>query len=122
MELFEGAICNLGSGISTGIANVAAEEGVLARVCLTNEQGNIGGAPVGAGEAGRRERPAHRMPRSTSPTNLIFTMVAASICRSCHSRNSMLRATSPALADASLSPMVSSTSAIARERSGSAAL
>jgi propionate CoA-transferase len=45
MELFEGAICNLGSGISTGIANIAAEEGVLARVCLTNEQGNIGGAP-----------------------------------------------------------------------------
>ncbi|MDR3473681.1 MAG: CoA-transferase [Devosia sp.] len=45
MELFQGAICNLGSGISTGIANVAAEEGVLDRVCLTNEQGNIGGAP-----------------------------------------------------------------------------
>jgi len=45
MELFEGAICNLGSGVSTGLANVAAEEGVLTRVCLTNEQGNIGGAP-----------------------------------------------------------------------------
>jgi propionate CoA-transferase len=45
MELFAGAICNLGSGVSTGIANVAAEEGVLDQVCLTNEQGNIGGAP-----------------------------------------------------------------------------
>ena len=45
LELFEGAICNLGSGVSTGLANVAAEEAVLNRVCLTNEQGNIGGAP-----------------------------------------------------------------------------
>ncbi|WP_376096930.1 acyl CoA:acetate/3-ketoacid CoA transferase [Roseomonas sp. CCTCC AB2023176] len=52
MELFEGAICNLGSGISTGIANVAAEEGVLRRICLTNEQGNIGGAPASGNEAG----------------------------------------------------------------------
>ena len=52
LELFEGAICNLGSGISTGIANVAAEEGVLARICLTNEQGNIGGAPASGNEAG----------------------------------------------------------------------
>ena len=51
-ELFPGAICNLGSGISTGIANVAAEEGVLDAVCLTNEQGLIGGAPAAGGEAG----------------------------------------------------------------------
>ena len=29
LELFPGAICNLGSGISTGIANVAAEEDIL---------------------------------------------------------------------------------------------
>jgi propionate CoA-transferase len=57
MELFEGAICNLGSGISTGIANVAAEEGVLARVCLTNEQGNIGGAPASGNEAGASRSP-----------------------------------------------------------------
>jgi propionate CoA-transferase len=56
-ELFEGAICNLGSGISTGIANVAAEEGVLRRVCLTNEQGNIGGAPAGGNEAGAARSP-----------------------------------------------------------------
>ena len=52
LELFPGAICNLGSGISTGIANVAAEEGVLDAVCLTNEQGLIGGAPASGGEAG----------------------------------------------------------------------
>ena len=52
LELFPGAICNLGSGISTGIANVAAEEGVLDAVCLTNEQGLIGGAPASGNEAG----------------------------------------------------------------------
>jgi propionate CoA-transferase len=52
LELFEGAICNLGSGISTGIANVAAEEGILSHICLTNEQGNIGGAPASGNEAG----------------------------------------------------------------------
>ncbi|MBL8571384.1 MAG: 3-oxoacid CoA-transferase [Phreatobacter sp.] len=52
MELFPGAICNLGSGISTGIANVAAEEGALDEVCLTNEQGLIGGAPASGNDAG----------------------------------------------------------------------
>lgn len=56
-ELFEGAICNLGSGIFTGMANVAAEEGVLRRVCLTNEQGNIGGAPASGNEAGAARSP-----------------------------------------------------------------
>ncbi len=52
MELFPGAVCNLGSGISTGIANVAAEENVLDEICLTNEQGLIGGAPASGNEAG----------------------------------------------------------------------
>jgi propionate CoA-transferase len=52
LELFPGAICNLGSGISTGIASVAAEEGCLQDVCLTNEQGLIGGAPASGKEAG----------------------------------------------------------------------
>jgi propionate CoA-transferase len=52
MELRRGAICNLGSGISTGIATVAAEEGVLDEVTLTNEQGLIGGAPAAGNEAG----------------------------------------------------------------------
>lgn len=57
LELFRGAICNLGSGIFTGIANVAVEEGVLDAVCLTNEQGNIGGAPASGGEAGAAMNP-----------------------------------------------------------------
>jgi len=52
LELFPGAVCNLGSGISTGIASVAAEEAVLDQVCLTNEQGLIGGAPASGSEAG----------------------------------------------------------------------
>ena len=52
MELYRDAVCNLGSGISTGIANVAAEEGILELVTLTNEQGLIGGAPATGVEAG----------------------------------------------------------------------
>jgi propionate CoA-transferase len=45
LELFPGAICNLGAGVSTGIATIAAEEGILDQITLTNEQGLIGGAP-----------------------------------------------------------------------------
>jgi propionate CoA-transferase len=52
LELFPGAICNLGSGVATGIANVAAEESTLDSVCLTNEQGLIGGAPASGNDAG----------------------------------------------------------------------
>ncbi|GAC1327582.1 MAG: acyl CoA:acetate/3-ketoacid CoA transferase [Beijerinckiaceae bacterium] len=52
LELFPGAICNLGSGISTGIASIAAEEGALDAVVLTNEQGLIGGAPATGNEVG----------------------------------------------------------------------
>lgn len=52
LELFPGAICNLGSGISTGIASIAAEENVLDQVVLTNEQGLIGGAPATGNEPG----------------------------------------------------------------------
>ncbi len=52
MELFPGAVCNLGSGISTGIGSVAAEEQVLDEIVLTNEQGLIGGAPAIGYEAG----------------------------------------------------------------------
>lgn len=51
-ELFPGAICNLGAGISTGIANLAAEEGFLEQIYLTNEQGLIGGAPASGVDAG----------------------------------------------------------------------
>ncbi len=52
MELVPGAVCNLGSGISTGIATIAAEEGILDSVILTNEQGLIGGAPATGNEPG----------------------------------------------------------------------
>lgn len=52
LELFPGAICNLGAGVSTGIANVASEEGFLDDIVLTNEQGLIGGAPASGVDAG----------------------------------------------------------------------
>lgn len=52
LELFQKAVCNLGSGMSTGLAMVAAEENILDRVVLTNEQGLIGGAPATGVEAG----------------------------------------------------------------------
>jgi propionate CoA-transferase len=52
LELFPGAVCNLGSGVSTSLARVAAEEGILDHVVLTNEQGLIGGAPASGVEAG----------------------------------------------------------------------
>jgi propionate CoA-transferase len=52
MELVAGAICNLGSGVSTGIASIAAEENILDDVVLTNEQGLIGGAPATGNEPG----------------------------------------------------------------------
>ena len=52
MELFPQAICNLGAGVSTGIANIAAEEGFLDQIVLTNEQGLIGGAPASGVDAG----------------------------------------------------------------------
>lgn len=52
MELFPGAVCNLGAGISTGIANIAAEEAILDQIVLTNEQGLIGGAPASGMDAG----------------------------------------------------------------------
>src|SRR5215468_345992 len=52
MEFTPGAICNLGAGISTGIAAVAAEEGVVDRIVLTNEQGFVGGAPLTGPDSG----------------------------------------------------------------------
>jgi propionate CoA-transferase len=45
MELRPNAICNLGAGVSTGIGNIAAEEGILDQITLTNEQGLNGGSP-----------------------------------------------------------------------------
>jgi len=52
MELFPGAICNLGAGVSTGLSTIAAEEGLLDSVYLTNEQGLIGGAPITGRDSG----------------------------------------------------------------------
>ena len=52
MELFPGAICNLGAGMSTGLSTIAAEEGLLDAVTLTNEQGLIGGAPITGRDSG----------------------------------------------------------------------
>jgi propionate CoA-transferase len=52
MELETGSVCNIGSGICTGIGTVAAEEGVLDEIVLTNEQGLIGGAPASGLDAG----------------------------------------------------------------------
>ncbi len=52
MEITRGAVCNIGSGICTGIGLVGAEEGLLDHVVLTNEQGLIGGAPASGLDAG----------------------------------------------------------------------
>ncbi len=52
LELFPGAICNLGSGVSTGLSTIAAEEGFIDDVILTNEQGIIGGAPITGRDSG----------------------------------------------------------------------
>jgi propionate CoA-transferase len=52
MEIRPGAVCNLGAGISTGVSAVAAEEGFLDEVVLTNEQGFVGGAPLTGPDSG----------------------------------------------------------------------
>jgi propionate CoA-transferase len=46
LELFPGCIANLGYGISTGIADIVAQEGVSSEITLTVEQGVIGGVPA----------------------------------------------------------------------------
>src|SRR5438045_6984857 len=54
MELFPGAICNLGSGVMTGLSTIAAEEGVIDAVFLPYPHGISGGAPITAPESGGR--------------------------------------------------------------------
>jgi len=46
MELFPGAIVNLGFGMSDGVASIAAEENIIDQVTFTVEQGVIGGMPA----------------------------------------------------------------------------
>lgn len=52
LELFPGAVVNLGFGVSNGISAIAAEEGISREVTLTVEQGIIGGVPAGGQDAG----------------------------------------------------------------------
>lgn len=52
MELFPGAVVNLGFGVSNGVSAIAAEEGFYRDLTLTVEQGIIGGVPAGGKNAG----------------------------------------------------------------------
>ena len=56
-EMRSGDVINLGVGVSAGIPNVAAEEGIQDRVTLTVEAGVIGGVPGAEREFGTSHNP-----------------------------------------------------------------
>ncbi|MCA9061708.1 MAG: acyl CoA:acetate/3-ketoacid CoA transferase [Planctomycetaceae bacterium] len=56
-ELVPGSIANLGIGLPEGIADIAAERGLLSQVTLTVESGPIGGAPAGGLSFGASRHP-----------------------------------------------------------------
>ena len=52
MELFPGAICNLGAGVSTGLSTIAAEEGLLDAVTSPTSRASSAARPITGRDSG----------------------------------------------------------------------